>query len=193
MLNCLDVAGNAPAVVPDEHEGGRTAADVLIAAGRESQVRVVGQDSDPRAIAGPMRLRGVRERLAEVGAELGGVIPCAWDVVPAFEAVSEALLGRESIGALVCLNDRIAMGAYQALAERGLRVPEDVAVVSFDGSDLAGWLRPSLTSVSLPFAELGAVAVEALMRRAAGVQRLAMPLVRGGSTGEGQTPAAPST
>ena len=184
MLNCLDVAGNAPAVVPDEHEGGRTAADVLIAAGRESQVRVVGQDSDPRAIAGPMRLRGVRERLAEVGAELGGVIPCAWDVVPAFEAVSEALLGRESIGALVCLNDRIAMGAYQALAERGLRVPEDVAVVSFDGSDLAGWLRPSLTSVSLPFAELGAVAVEALMRRAAGVQRLAMPMVRGGLTGE---------
>jgi len=159
---------------------------VLIAAGRESQVRVVGQDSDPRAIAGPMRLRGVRERLAEVGAELGGVIPCAWDVVPAFEAVSEALLGRESIGALVCLNDRIAMGAYQALAERGLRVPEDVAVVSFDGSDLAGWLRPSLTSVSLPFAELGAVAVDALMRgTTTGVQRLAMPLVRGGSTGEG--------
>ena len=75
MLNCLDVAGNAPAVVPDEHEGGRTAADVLIAAGRESQVRVVGQDSDPRAIAGPMRLRGVRERLAEVGAELGGSSP----------------------------------------------------------------------------------------------------------------------
>ncbi len=69
--------------------------------------------------------------------------------------MSEALLGRESIGALVCLNDRIAMGAYQALAERGLRVPEDVAVVSFDGSDLAGWLRPSVTSVSLPFADAG--------------------------------------
>ena len=64
-------------------------------------------------------------------------------------------------------------------------MPEDVAVVSFDGSDLAGWLRPSLTSVSLPFAELGAVAVDALMRKTTGVQRLAMPLVRGGSTREG--------
>ena len=186
MLNCLDVTGRAPAVVPDELEGGRTAAGVLIAAGRERRVRVVGHDSDPRAIAGPLRLQGVRERLAEVGVELGEVIPCAWDVVPAFEAVSETLLGSEPISALVCLNDRIAMGAYQALAERGLRVPDDVAVVSFDGSDLAGWLRPSVTSVSLPFAELGAVAVDALMRGTTkGVQRLAMPLVRGGSTGEG--------
>jgi LacI family transcriptional regulator len=77
------------------------------------------------------------------------------------------------------------MGAYQALGEHGLRVPEDVAVVSFDGSDLAGWLRPTVTSVSIPFTELGAVAVDALMRGTPGVQRLAMPLVRGGSTGEG--------
>ena len=75
MLNCLDVAGKAPAVVPDELEGGRTAADVLIAAGREGQVRVVGQDTDPRAIAGPLRLQGVRERLAEVGVELRGGHP----------------------------------------------------------------------------------------------------------------------
>jgi hypothetical protein len=39
--------------------------------------------------------------------------------------------------------------------------------------------------VSIPFTELGAVAVDALMRGTPGVQRLAMPLVRGGSTGEG--------
>ena len=105
--------------------------------------------------------------------------------------MSEALLGREPISALVCLNDRIAMGAYQALADRGLRVPDDVAVVSFDGSDLAGWLRPSVTSVSLPFAELGAVAVDALMRGpgrpaardAAGARRIDG---RGADTGSAQ-------
>jgi len=41
---------------------------------------------------------------------------------------------------LICLNDRIAMGCYQAIADCGLRIPDDVSVVSFDGSDLAGWL-----------------------------------------------------
>ncbi len=185
MLNCLDVQGLTPAVVPDELAAGRTAAQVLLASGREGHVRVVGQDTDPRAIAGPLRLRGVRARLAEAGVTLGAVIPCAWDVVPAFEAVSAALDDCTRISALVCLNDRIAMGAYQALAEHGIRVPEDVAVVSFDGSDLAGWLRPALTSVSIPFTQMGRVAVEALISGSTGVQRLPMPLVQGASTGEG--------
>jgi len=45
---------------------------------------------------------------------------------------------------LVCLNDRISMGAYQALAEHGLDVPRDVSVVSFDASDLSTWLPEDL-------------------------------------------------
>jgi LacI family transcriptional regulator len=65
--------------------------------------------------------------------------------------------------ALVCLNDRVAMGTYQALAVNGLDVPRDVAVLSFDGSELAGWLRPPVTSVALPFAELGERAVRLLL------------------------------
>jgi LacI family transcriptional regulator len=181
LLNCMDPGGQVPAVVPDELEGGRTAAQVLIDAGIDRDIRVVGYDTDLRAIAGPLRLRGVRERLAAAGIALGEVIPCAWNVLPAFDAVHRVLADREPVRALVCLNDRMAMGAYQALAEHGLRVPDDVAVVSFDGSDLATWLRPTLTSVSIPFADLGAVAVAALMDRTQGVQRLPMPLVGGGS------------
>ncbi len=64
---------------------------------------------------------------------------------------------------MVCLNDRVAMGTYQALATNGLDVPRDVAVVSFDGSELATWLRPAVTSVALPFAELGERAVQVLL------------------------------
>ena len=76
--------------------------------------------------------------------------------------------------ALVCLNDRIAMGAYQALAEFGLDVPRDVSVISFDGSDLASWLRPRLTSLALPFLAMGTLAVENLLE-----------------PGPGPTPASP--
>ena len=47
------------------------------------------------------------------------------------------------------------LGVYQALADRGLAIPDDVSVVSFDGSELAGWLRPTLASVALPFFEMG--------------------------------------
>jgi LacI family transcriptional regulator len=88
-------------------------------------------------------------------------------------------------GALICLNDRIAMGTYQALAEHGLTVPGDVSVISFDGSDMATWLRPRLTSLGLPFRDMGTLAVEILMsstrRGATGISRLPLTLQEGQS------------
>jgi LacI family transcriptional regulator len=86
--------------------------------------------------------------------------------------------------ALVCLNDRVAMGAYQALAEHHLRIPDDVAVISFDGSDLASWLRPRLVTLALPFTEMGSRAVEILMDpgwRKAGVTKMPPVLLPGAS------------
>ena len=87
--------------------------------------------------------------------------------------------------ALICLNDRIALGAYQALAAAGLRIPDDVSVVSFDDSDLASWLVPQLTSVAIPHFELGRRAVELLVSadRQPGVHRIAMPLSARDSVG----------
>ena len=63
----------------------------------------------------------------------------------------------------MCLNDRIAFGVFQALAEVGLVIPRDVSVVSFDDSELASWLRPSLSSIGLPEFEMGRLAVESLL------------------------------
>jgi LacI family transcriptional regulator len=59
------------------------------------------------------------------------------------------------------------MGAYEALKERGLRIPEDVAVVGFDNQELiAAHLRPALSTVALPHYEMGRWAVEYLIDRA---------------------------
>ena len=184
LLNCVDPRSSLPAVLPDELDGGRTAAGAVLDAGIDHGVFVVGEDPTPDAIAGALRVQGVCERLAEAGASLAGVVACDWSVNAAFAAVDAWLAGGARPRALVCLNDRIAMGCYQALAAHGLDVPDDVAVVSFDGSDLAGWLRPQVTSVALPYAELGARAVQLLLDpegSRAGVLRLRMPLAEGGS------------
>jgi LacI family transcriptional regulator len=76
------------------------------------------------------------------------------------------------------------MGTYQALQDVGLEVPGDVSVVSFDGSNLASWLRPSLTSVALPFTEMGVLGVELLLdpvRAGSSTHLVPMPLVAGAS------------
>jgi LacI family transcriptional regulator len=79
---------------------------------------------------------------------------------------------------LICLNDRVAMGAYQALRRARSTIPRDVSVISFDDSDLAGWLDPGLTSIAIPHFELGRQAVELLMNRKEthGVHRIPMDL-----------------
>ncbi len=163
LLNCVDPTTSLPAVLPDELGAGRDAARLLVRAGVAGEVYVVGEDPTPEALAGPLRLAGVRAELAESGRELGGVVACAWTVTAAYEAVADWLATGARPSAFMCLNDRVAMGTYQALAERGLCVPDDVAVVSYDGSELSAWLRPAVTSMALPFAALGARAVEILL------------------------------
>jgi LacI family transcriptional regulator len=182
LLNCEAPGEDVPSVMPDDEAGGRAAADVLLAAGVRG-VWVIGEDPTPDATAGPRRLAGVRAELAAHDIELAGVLACDWGVAQGFEATSRWLAEGGSGDGLVCMNDRLAMGAYQALAEAGLRVPDDVSVVSFDGSALAGWLRPVLTSVELPFPELGALAVRRLLDAddRGGTVSLPMVVRQGGS------------
>jgi LacI family transcriptional regulator len=87
---------------------------------------------------------------------------------------------------LICLNDRVALGAYQALREAGRSIPDDVSVVSFDDSDLAAWLRPQLTSIALPHYQLGWQAVELLLGPASdpAVHRVPMPVRHRASLGK---------
>ena len=175
LLNCVDPDIDLPVVVPDDVVGGRLAAEHLLAAGVAHAVFVVGEDPTPESTAGRERLQGINGALTGAGASLAGTVPCAWDVEPAFEAVSAWLDTRPRPSALICLNDRVAMGAYQALSEHHLRVPGDIAVISFDGSDLAKWLRPRLTTLAIPFTAMGGRAVEILMDpgwREAGTTRL---------------------
>lgn len=185
LLNCFDPTSDVLAVMPDDYQGGREAAALVVRAGRAECVFVVGENPDPRDTAGPRRMRGLVDGLASGGSSLAGVVSCRWDVEAAFAAMDECLALGARPTAVVCLNDRIAMGAYQALAAHGLSVPDDVAVVSFDGSDLARWLRPPVTSIGLPFSELGAAAVRLLMgRQPEPTERtllLPMPVCRGAS------------
>lgn len=57
--------------------------------------------------------------------------------------------------ALVCTNDQMAVGAYQAIYEAGLKVPEDISVVGFDGLTIGKYLAPALTTVYQPVFEIG--------------------------------------
>ena len=70
--------------------------------------------------------------------------------------------------AIVTCNDNIAVGAYRAIHELGLKIPDDVAVASFNDISVAQFLNPPLSTIRLPSEEIGETAVELLLERVAG-------------------------
>jgi LacI family transcriptional regulator len=162
LLNCLAEPLPGPAVIPDEVGGGRAAARGLLDAGHRDGIHVIGRR--PRdVLAGHRRLRGIRAELDAAGAAPAGLVDCEWTPADGRRAVTE-LLARTRPAALICLNDRIALGAYQAIQQAGLQIPGDISVVAFDDSVMAGWLQPGLSSVALPHFEMGRLATDLLIK-----------------------------
>lgn len=158
-----------PCVLPDEIEAGRTAARVLLEAGHTDGICLIGAAPPNRvpkdSLAGVQRLQGIAEAFRTAGCEIAGAIPCPdWQPELGYDATRQ-LLEKTTPSALICFNDRLALGAYQALADAGLEVPADVSVVSFDDDVIASWARPKLTTVALPHYELGRASIQLLLER----------------------------
>lgn len=82
------------------------------------------------------------------------------------KAAMEQLLAQETRpDAVFAVSDTLAAGAMRAIAQAGLRIPEDIAVVGFDGTELAEMVSPQLTTIEQPSREIGRRAVELLLNR----------------------------
>lgn len=178
MLNCAATDPDVPAVLPAEVDAGRQAGRLLLTEGLADRVWLVG-DRAPHAYApGRDRERGLREELARGGSGVAVALDCAWEPEAAYEVVESALHDGATPSVLVCLNDRIAFGVYQALAGHGLSVPDAVSVLAFEASVVAGWLRPALSSIDRPLRAMGRRAVQLLLgaRPSTGHQLMPMTL-----------------
>lgn len=168
LINCFDEEGRFPAVVPDERTGGRHAAERLLQAGHR---RIGFINLDPGIPAAIGRRDGYRSALREAGIEPDDALEVTGHATAdsGFEATQLLLDLPVPPTAIFCANDRMAMGAYDAIKERGLRIPQDVAVIGFDNQELiAGYLRPGLTTVALPFERMGTIGVDLLAAITAG-------------------------
>jgi DNA-binding LacI/PurR family transcriptional regulator len=147
--------------VETDHFGGAAAATRhLLDLGHRSVAHIAGPES---SYAAAERERGWRETLAERGVTASEPVRGRWTSASGYDA-ARALYERDEVGTAVFVaNDQMALGALRALAERGLRVPEDVSVVGFDDVADAANYRPPLTTVRQHFDRLGEQAVDALL------------------------------
>jgi LacI family transcriptional regulator len=174
-------------VLPDEYRGGRDAVRLLLEAGIDRDIVLLGHNAEAeegmfRSEMITRRLAGIRDAMNDAGLGFVEELSC-WDWEPNHGyTLSTELLSRRRPQAILCLNDRLAFGAYQALAEAGLSVPGDVSIVSFDNDEIASYLRPGLTTIALPHEEMGRAAVELLLQpNPQSGAMLAMPVIERGS------------
>ncbi|MGN6220798.1 MAG: LacI family DNA-binding transcriptional regulator [Microbacterium sp.] len=159
----------------DSMAGIMLAVDHLVQQGRKRIGFVNGPvDTNP----GTARLSGYLTSMAEFGlAATADLQVAASDFTyKAGRKAAARLLGQSSPDAIVCSNDLLAVATLKELTERGLRVPDDVALVGMDNTDVAELANPSITSVDLGAARRGKAAAKLMLRRladpAAGVKRV---------------------
>lgn len=179
-------------------DGGRTAAEHLLSLGHVRMGVVAGH---ARHLFSRARVDGFRAAADTATADSATVSVAygGWNRAKAATAAHTLLDNDPGITGIFACADSMALGVYDALEARGLRIPEDVSVIGFDDLPEAQYITPGLTTVRQPSTELGAAAVKLLLELSRGEDggtrsparmELATELVVRASTGPASTTAA---
>ncbi|MFN8075029.1 MAG: LacI family DNA-binding transcriptional regulator [Kineosporiaceae bacterium] len=163
----VDPAGTTaqtrPTVGATNWSGGMAATEHLLSLGHRRIALITGA---MRVLCSLARLNGYRAALDNAGVTYDEDLVIYGDFYheAGFTGTQKLLELDEPPTAIFACSDQMALGAYEAVRQRGLRVPEDVSVVGFDDLPQARWASPPLTTVRQPLAQMGMVAARTLLR-----------------------------
>jgi len=80
-----------------------------------------------------------------------------------YEAMKKILISEKYPTAVFVSNDTMAIGAYRAIKERGLKIPEDISVIGFDNSYISQYMSPPLTSINVSLPEIAKCSIDLLL------------------------------
>lgn len=162
-----ETQGGSHYVGVDDGAGERGVIEYLRDRGRHSVAAIAGlQDMPP----GLDRLEEGRRAVRELGVGSETLVEYGDFTLDSGTAAMRRLLDRGvPIDAVAAANDQMAVGAYAAIRERGLRIPEDIAVVGFDDNYFGLTSTPQLTTVHQPSIELGSAMADVLVKLIEGV------------------------
>lgn len=146
----------------DNYLGGRMATQHLIDQGYSH----IGHLSGPLDWwEARQRNAGWRDSLAEAGREVleTHTTPGNWSAASGAQEFHKLLASYPEMDAVFVGNDQMALGVLQVAAQRGIRVPEDLAIVGFDGIPETNFYWPPLTTVYQDLAAMGSTAVRELI------------------------------
>lgn len=158
-------------------EGGRAQVEHLLALGRR-RIGIIGFNELPRVSSSQLRYKGASAALRDAGLAIDpalvtgsgegrpmSAVRAQWVLSTGSLLMAELLDQETHPDAVVCFNDALALGALHELTRRGIRVPDDVAVVGFDNVEASEYTQPTLSTIDPGRDEIARTAVRLLAER----------------------------
>ncbi|BCL73946.1 LacI family transcriptional regulator (plasmid) [Vibrio nigripulchritudo] len=169
LLNCfIETSNRFSAIVPDDQTGMYNLTAHLIENGYRDIAFIGGEEW---MLATKNRRAGFLKAHEEKQIKINDQwqINADWSMNKAYHETLKLLNLETHPRAFACASDLMAMGVINALLQKGIRIPEDIAVSGYDNQPIATDCHPTLTSYSLPYEEMGKMAVELLLQKVDGV------------------------
>lgn len=155
-----------PYVTTNNYEGGFNATKYLIGFGHRDILCIRGV---PHSMPARERERGYLDALREAGLEdRARIAGNDFSIQNGYLETKFELSGSARPTAIFAMSNTILLGTIKAIKESGLRIPDDISVVSFDNYTYLDYLDPAITRVSQRISEMGALAVKILLQRIEG-------------------------
>lgn len=152
ILQDLDKASGASFLIDQGHR------EIVLLLGRENDVNALGVIDAYNACC----------READIAVRGENICYGDYQAESAYLAIKKRLATGPAPTAICCMSDQMALGAYAAIQEAGLRIPEDISVIGRNNVTFSPFLYPALTTVDLHMADAGKSAAELLLNVAAG-------------------------
>ncbi|GAB3454096.1 LacI family DNA-binding transcriptional regulator [Massilia terrae] len=167
MINYFRHETSLPVVGGDNVNGARDAVSYLLELGHRRIAFVRGSAYTGQS---DLRERGYAAALAEAGIALDPELICEGNFQEqmAMEGTRKLLALADPPTAIFAASDAMALGCFNAIREKGLRIPQDISVIGFDDIPAAAMAQPPLTTLRHPFEAMAQAAVQELMRRIKG-------------------------
>ncbi|MBC8061832.1 MAG: substrate-binding domain-containing protein, partial [Clostridiaceae bacterium] len=145
----------------DSYGGAYNATKYLIDLGHTKIAHIAGA---PGIFSTIERIEGYKKALTDSAISIKNslIIKGNFNLEGGYSATRK-LLSKEIPTAIFLSNDKMAIGAMEAIQELGLRVPEDISIVGFDDIEVARYLKPALTTVRMALLEMASIAINTLI------------------------------
>ncbi len=152
-----------PTVIVDDEQAGFDATNHLIQYGHKRIAVITGDMDTPSSRD---RLRGFQRAMRAAGIEFTTrqIANSNYSIEGGEQGVRQLLMQDQTPTAICCFSDEIALGAMARLRQAGLRVPEDVSVIGFDGINFGRYSNPALTTIEQPASEIGETCARLLFK-----------------------------